>query len=155
MKQIYYLTIILIIMNGCTEERQKTASANEEIRSAIIALEEQAMKLWSIGNPDGFLELSADDVIYMDPAIEHKLEGIKALEDYYEAVRGQISMDSYEIINPVVQSSSGLAILTYNFESRNDGKKYRWNCTEVYRLNNQNEWKIIHTHWSLINGLLS
>ena len=24
----------------------------------------------------------------------------------------------------------------------------RWNCTEVYRLEPNGEWKIVHTHWS-------
>lgn len=59
-----------------------------EIKASIIALEKQALELWSNGNPDGFIELSSDDVVYIDPAFENKLVGKKALEDYYNTIRG-------------------------------------------------------------------
>lgn len=49
-------------------------TSNEDVKSTIIALEEQALKLWNNGNPDGFIELSSDDVVYIDPAFENKLE---------------------------------------------------------------------------------
>ena len=51
-------------MNGCAT----SSSKNEDIKATIIALEEQALALWNNGNPDGFLELSTEDVVYIDPA---------------------------------------------------------------------------------------
>ncbi|MCD7898356.1 MAG: nuclear transport factor 2 family protein [Bacteroides sp.] len=121
---------------------------NETIKADIIALEKQALELWNNGNPDGFIELCDDDVVYMDPAFENKLEGKKALEDYYNTVRGKIKIDKYKMINPVVQLSSEVAVLIYNYEAHRDGMMFRMNCTEVYRLNSANQWKITHTHWS-------
>ena len=76
-------------MNGCAT----SSSKNEDIKATIIALEEQALALWNNGNPDGFLELSTEDVVYIDPAFESKLEGKKALEDYYNTIRGKIKID--------------------------------------------------------------
>jgi len=108
------------------------------------------LKLWNNGNPDGFLELSTDDIIYIDPAFESKLEGKKALEDYYNTIRGKIKIDLYKMIDPVVLVSPGVAVLTYNYEAHRDGMVFTMNCTEVYRLDPTNTWKIIHTHWSFV-----
>ena len=122
----------------------------EECKARIIALEKQALELWNNGNPDGFIELSSDDVVYFDPSFEPKLEGKKALEAYYNSVRGKIKIDRYEMINPVVQCSPEVAVLTYNYVAEREGQVFRMNCTEVYRLNPSGEWKIIHTHWSFV-----
>lgn len=73
MKHRILFILILLIMNGCAT----SSSNNEDIKATIIALEKQALKLWNNGNPDGFLELSTDDIIYIDPAFESKLEGKK------------------------------------------------------------------------------
>ena len=56
-----------------------TMKDTEAIRAAIIALEKHALELWNDGDPDGFIALSSDDVVYMDPALEHKLTGKEAL----------------------------------------------------------------------------
>lgn len=121
---------------------------NLNIKDAIIALEKQALELWNNGNPDGFIDLSADDVVYIDPAFENKLEGKKALEDYYNNIRGKIKIDLFKMINPVVQVMSDSAVLAYDYEAHRDGMVFKMNCTEVYRLEKSNQWKIIHTHWS-------
>jgi len=123
---------------------------NENVKATIIALETQALELWNNGNPDGFMELSSDDVVYFDP--EQKLEGKRALEDYYNSIRGMVKVETYQMIKPVVQLSSDVAVLTYNLNSHSGGMIFKWNCTEVYRLNSSNQWKIIHTHWSLVQS---
>lgn len=128
----------------------RNASDNELVKAAIIALEKQALELWNNGDPDGFIGLSSEDVVYIDPAFEHKLEGRKALETYYDQVRGKIKIDSYEMVDPVVLLLSDAAVLTYNYEARRDGQLFRMNCTEVYRLNASGHWEIIHTHWSFV-----
>lgn len=127
-------------------------TSNEDIKATIIALEKQALELWNNGNPDGFIELSSNDVIYMDPAFENKLEGKKALEEYYNTIRGKIKIDLYKMINPTVQLLTNAAILTYNYEAHRDGQIFRMNCTEVYKLDSSNQWEIIHTHWSFIQS---
>lgn len=119
-----------------------------EIKASTIVLEKQALEQWNNGNPDGFIDLSTDDVVYIDPAFENKLVGKKALEDYYNTIRGKIKIDQYEMINPTVQLLPEVAVLTYNYEVQRDGQTFRMNCTEVYKLDSSNQWKIIHTHWS-------
>lgn len=121
-----------------------------KIKASIIALEKQALEQWNNGNPDGFINLSADDIVYIDPAFEHKLEGKQALEDYYNLIRGKIKIDQYEMINPTVQLSAEVAVLTYNYRVQRDEQTFRMSCTEVYKLDSSNQWKIIHTHWSFV-----
>lgn len=133
-------------MNGCT----KVSPEKEDRKAAIIALEKQALELWNNGNPDGFIELSSNDVVYFDPSFEQKLEGKKALEAYYDSVRGKIKIDKYEMINPAVQLSPEVAVLTYNYVAEREGQVFRMNCTEVYRSEPSGQWKIIHTHWSFV-----
>ena len=81
-------------MTGCTS----MALNSEDLKAFILSLEEQALKLWNSGNPDGFLELSSDDVVYIDPAFKNKLEGKKALEEYYNSIRGKVEIARYKMI---------------------------------------------------------
>lgn len=130
--------------------RTSVPSGKEDVKAAIIALEKQALELWNSGNPDGFIELSSDDVIYVDPAFEHKIEGKKALEEYYNTIRGKVKIDLYRMIDPVVRLSSDMAVLMYDYEAHRDGQIFKMHCTEVYQSDSSNRWKIIHTHWSFV-----
>jgi hypothetical protein len=58
-------------------------------------------------------------------------------------------MDKFKIINPVVQQTDTMAVLTFNLQSYSGETLWKENCTEVYQLEENNDWKIIHSHWSL------
>ena len=127
-------------------------SSNPDTRATvaqqIIALEEMALRRWCAGDPSGFLELSADDIAYFDPFLPCRIDGLNALSAHYEPLRGSISAEQFELINPLVQLIGEAAVLTFNFESRNDNEApARWNCTEVYRYAGD-RWQIVQTHWS-------
>jgi hypothetical protein len=68
----------------------------------LLALENAALVRWCTGDPSGFLEICAADVVYFDPFLEQRLDGIAALTRYYEALRGKISAERFEIRNPPV-----------------------------------------------------
>jgi ketosteroid isomerase-like protein len=112
----------------------------------IIAIERGALRRWCDGDPSGFLDICAADVVYFDPSLERRLDGIEALTKYYEALRGKIRAERFEIQNPLVQRIGDAAVLTFNFVSYGENE-YRWNCTEVYRRKDA-RWQIIQTHWS-------
>jgi hypothetical protein len=118
------------------------------IEREIIELEERALRRWCNGDPSGFLEISAQDVIYFDPFLEKRIDGLAALADYYEPLRGKLFAERFELLNPCVQFVGSAAVLTFNFVSW-DAKEneLRWNCTEVYRQKGS-AWEIIQTHWS-------
>ena len=122
---------------------------HENIATKIIALETAGLEKWNNGNPSGYLELYTPDFTYFDPFLEKRLDGFDKIEALYEEMRGKVRVDKYEIIEPVVQATDEMAVLTYNLISYTEEGVYKWNCTEVYKLV-ANEWKIIHNHWSLI-----
>lgn len=115
----------------------------------VIALEEDALARWCNGDPSGFLEICAPDVVYFDPFRPTRLNGIEELTAYYESVRGQIHAPYHKMIDAHVQEVGDAAILTFRFNSSAtpDGPQMRWNCTEVYR-KEPGQWRIIQTHWS-------
>ena len=124
------------------------ATAGVDITGTLLALENAALSRWCAGDPSGFLEICADDVVYFDPFLEQRLDGFVALTRYYEALRGKISAERFEIRNPRVQGAAGLAVLTFNFVSfARDGAESRWNCTEAYR-HGADGWRLIQSHWS-------
>ncbi len=122
-------------------------SEKQEITGALIALESAALRRWGNGDPSGFLEICAPDVVYFDPYLEKRIDGIEALTRYYKTIWGQVRFDRFELINPCVQISGDLAVLTFNYASYTGEASSRWYCTEVYR-RNDGGWKIIQTHWS-------
>jgi hypothetical protein len=48
-----------------------------------------------------------------------------------------------------------MAVLTFNLFSYIGNDVSKWNCTEVYRLECDGQWKIVHTHWSITNRMLN
>lgn len=125
------------------------AQEKPTIQSTILSLEKAALECWCKGDPNGFLEISAPDVVYFDTFQERRLNGLEELTKLYMPMKGQFSAEHYEMLNPLVQETDKMAVLTFNFTSESGGKVYKWNCTEVYRLEDDGKWRIIQTHWSL------
>jgi ketosteroid isomerase-like protein len=122
-------------------------SKEDEITKTLIALESAALERWGNGDPSGFIEICAPDVVYFDPYQEMRIGGLDALTQYYKTIWGQVYFDRFELLNPCVQLEGELAVLTFNYVSYTGEKQSRWNCTEVYRKAGDN-WQIIQTHWS-------
>ncbi|MCL2716508.1 MAG: nuclear transport factor 2 family protein [Alphaproteobacteria bacterium] len=120
----------------------------------VIGIEIAALRRWCNGDPDGFLEICASDVVYFDPFLPARLDGLAPLRAYYDAIRGRILASHHEMIEPHVQEIGDAAILTFRFLSirASDGAEIGWNCTEVYRKESGDIWRIIQTHWSLTAG---
>ena len=116
-------------------------------KATILALERAALDRWGKGDPSGFLEISAPDVVYFDPFLERRIDGLDALTHLYKSIRGQVRIDRYEFFNPKVKLCGDAAVLIFNYVSYGGEKQNRWNCTEVYR-STDGAWRIIQTHWS-------
>jgi len=125
---------------------------NEDLSARIIGMERAALDRWCDGDPSGFLEIYAADIVYFDPIQPCRLDGLPALQAYYESLRGTIHADRYELIEPRVQLGSDTAVLTFNYVSYPGEELNRWNCTEAYRLQSDGQWRIVQTHWSRTGG---
>jgi ketosteroid isomerase-like protein len=113
----------------------------------VLKMERAALNRWGNGDPSGFLEISAPDIVYFDPMQKRRLDGIAELTRMYEGIRGQVHVDRYEMFSPLVQECGDVAVLTFAYAGYVGGQEYRWFCTEVYRRDAQG-WRIIQTHWS-------
>ncbi len=127
-------------------------------KAEILALEKAALKRWRQGDPDGFLALSIPQVTYFDPILPGRLTGIARLTEFYNGMRGKGGgAAAIDLIEPRVEIVGDAALLTYRFLWAGldaDGTvtaRSPWNCTEVYH-RQDGQWRIIHTHWSLIGG---
>jgi ketosteroid isomerase-like protein len=127
---------------------QTTDSAADDPTDTIVAMECAALDRWGKGDPSGFLEICAPDVVYFDPSLEWRIDGRDELSRYYEPIRGKVSIERFELLNPLVQRVGDAAVLTFNYVSYGGNEDaHRWNCTEVYRWSGE-RWEIIQTHWS-------
>lgn len=121
---------------------------DQAVEQELIALERAALVRWCNGDPGGFLEITAPDVVYFDPYRERRVDGIEALTKIYKEPWGKIFAARFEILHPRVQRVGDCAVLTFNFASWGGSEEaLRWNCTEVYRRDPAG-WRIIQTHWS-------
>lgn len=124
-------------------------NCSTEIADLILKMERAALERWGKGDPSGFLEISARQVTYFDPLVEHRVDGLPALTEYYELIRGKVWIDAFEIVEPRFEISAEMAVPTYMFVSSAGNDRFSWNCTEVYRLMDRG-WQIIQTHWSIV-----
>ncbi len=129
-----------------TTEQQATSNVTD-VAATIIALERAALDRWGKGDPSGFLEISAPDVVYFDPYRERRVDGLRALTALYQTLWGQVHIDRFELLNPLVQVCGDMAVLTFNYVSYSGDERSDWNCTEVYR-RDDGRWRIVQTHWS-------
>jgi len=140
-------------MAWAPNSRRATAALQpKSVADSVIAAEKSALDRWGRGDPQGYIETYSPDITYFDPFTEKRVDGIAGMKAMLAAITGKVHIDRYEMLNPRVQQSGDIAVLTFNLAShvRNpDGSPMivRWNSTEVYR-RMSGKWRIIHNHWS-------
>jgi ketosteroid isomerase-like protein len=153
MRRLAMLLTISLCAISCTP------STDDFQPDTIVALERGALDRWGKGDPQGFFEIMASDQTYFDPLTAKRIDGQDALKKYIAPFTCKIKIEQVEMIDPKVQRSGDLAVLTFNLVDYGaqigDGPKTtaRWNSTEVYQRRN-GSWKIIHSHWSYVKPVL-
>jgi ketosteroid isomerase-like protein len=152
------LLVMLSCVVACALLAVVVCRAAEEpsaIQRELMKLEDGAMERWRQGDPMGWAEIAAPEVIYVDAMSTKPVVGLEAYSRFLEALKGQIHYQGSEYTRPKAVVYGDVALLTYNYQATDreaDGavKRYpAWNTTEVYaRLGGA--WKIIHTHWSYL-----
>jgi ketosteroid isomerase-like protein len=116
----------------------------------VLALEKQAMDGWLTGNPDPQLAIFDSEITYFHIMSDKRIEGLPAVRQLFEQYRGKRLYDSYEMLNPKVQVSGDVAILTYQLARVNGSVTTSWKGTLVYQKKKEG-WRVIHCHWSTVN----
>ncbi len=122
-------------------------SADENIAREVLALERKALDGWREGNPDPMLAAADPGITYFHVMTAKRLDGVGELKSLFEQYRGMPLFERYEIVNPKVQASGDMAVLTYQFVRWNRGERSEWNATQVYQKKKEG-WRVIHTHYS-------
>ena len=147
----------LVMVSACALSCRRPA--DEFQPETVIALERGALDRWGKGDPEGYFAIMAPDQTYFDPTTAKRIDGQAALRELIAPFAGKIRIEKIEMIDPKVQRSGDLAVLTFNLVSSgaqmDGGPKgtVRWNATEVYQRRN-GSWKIVHSHWSYVKPAL-
>jgi hypothetical protein len=126
------------------------AQPKTDAAAEILALEQQAMDGCLKGNPDPALAAIDPAITYFHIMTEKRIDGLPSLKALFEAYRGTPLFDSYEIVDPKIQTGGEIAILTYILIRHNGAVTSRWNSTQVYQRKKEG-WRVIHSHWSQTN----
>jgi ketosteroid isomerase-like protein len=140
-----------------TARAQGTAAAvDDSLLRELVALERSALDRWITLDPQGYLDLYAQEVTYFDPTTERRVDGLKGLQERLTPMRNvklPFKNLRYEMVDPRVQRHGDVALLTFNvinygtLPDRPESVVSRWNSTEVYR-RIDGKWRIVHSHWS-------
>jgi ketosteroid isomerase-like protein len=158
-KAIRFSVVVLScgIASSCATPAQEGHAPAERDAEEIIALERSALDRYITADPQGYVDLYAQEVTYFDPTTEKRVDGLTAMQDRMAPMKNlklPFTEPRYEMNNPKVVQQGDVALLTFNLV--NYGKPIdrtaetvlsRWNSTEVYR-RVAGKWRIIHSHWS-------
>ena len=149
------LTIVVLAIMSVSCQSAAQDSAAQDAPPDVVAMERAALDRWGKGDPQGYLEIMANEMTYFDPTQEKRVDGRQALAKMLEPLTGKIKVARFDMIDPKVQQHGETALLTFNLVSYvtgPDGKEVaiaRWNSSELYgRVEGQ--WRIVHSHWSYI-----
>jgi ketosteroid isomerase-like protein len=119
----------------------------------ILENEKQILKRWVNRDVWGFLESLSNDATYFDEGTNLKLKGIEEIKEYILPWDGKIYVPKHEFVNADIKILGSTGLLTYNLYNFNEkgDTTLVWNCTEIYE-KRDNNWKIIHSHWSIVNN---
>lgn len=147
-----FVSLAVVLLGASNVFAQSTD--DRAIANQIIAMERAALDRWGKGDVNGYLEIMTDDVTYFDPTLDQRVDGHTAIRKHIGPFAGKITIDRYEMVDPKVQVTGDIAILSFriiNYARRPDGGEAvanRWNTTEVYRRTG-GAWRIAHSHFSL------
>jgi ketosteroid isomerase-like protein len=134
--------------NWSVEARVWAPKELSPLEKKIVEMEKAALEKWYAGDPTAYIAMMDDEIGYFEPILDKRLDGFESLRKMYEALRGKVHAEKFDMLNTRVQATSTMAVLSYNLISIENGIPFRWNCTEVFSPNKDGEWKLIHSHWS-------
>ena len=134
---------------SCTNEPELPGV--DEAKAAVIEKITMAAEKWSSGEPLGYVECAAKDIIWVDELGGFKqIIGSEALKKYLEPFRGQVPTHKFELLDTVFQVYNDIVIVNYRYQGIFDEEPANpWKVTSVYRYINS-DWFSVHENWSEI-----
>jgi hypothetical protein len=141
-----YLLIIPFVIISCTNEPKMPTA--DEAKAAVMKKLTMAAEKWSTGEPMGYVESAADDIVWADELGAVKpIIGSENLKKYLESFRGQIPAHEFKLVDPIFQVYNDIVIVTYRYQGIFDGVPANpWQITSVYRYIN-GDWLSVLENW--------
>jgi len=132
---------------SCTNE-PKLPTTNEA-KAAVMEKITTAAEKWSTGEPLGYVECAAKDIVWLDELDAQKpISGSETLKEYLESFRGKIPSHNFKLLDPIFQVYNDIVIVTYRYQGIFEGEAGDpWKVTSVYKYEN-NDWLSVHENWS-------
>jgi len=123
----------------------------DEAKAAIMEKIKLANDKWASGDPMGFMECAAQDIIWIDDlGAQNSVSGYDTLAKYLENFKGQIPPHEHELLDMVFQYYGDIVIVNYRYQGIFDGEPADpWKVTSVFRYQD-GDWLSVHENWSLI-----
>ncbi|MBD1366548.1 nuclear transport factor 2 family protein [Mucilaginibacter sp. ZT4R22] len=120
----------------------------------IIGLEESALEKWFNGDISGYERLwSKRSFTYFDAVETKRMERFEDMASLLKKVEGNLKAESFEVRDPRVQFGQDMAVLTYQLFAKTNLVDVDYNCIEVFQKENDDEWYVIHSTWSIIRPM--
>ena len=143
-------------MKTSAEQDYERKYTDEERRLAehIIGLKRAALDKWFSGDTSGYERLwSERSFTYFDGIVSERVDDHATIAGFLKTIEGKLFADSYDFRSPRVQFGQDMAVLTYQLFAETTLIDMAYNCIEVYQLEADGEWRVIHSTWSFIRPL--
>jgi hypothetical protein len=89
----------------------------DHLLDELVALERFALDRWIRLDPQGYLDLQAQEITYFDPFTERRVNGLDAMQSRLapmKKMKPPFTDPRYDMIDPKLQCHGDVALLTFN-----------------------------------------
>lgn len=148
---LLYSAVLILLISPLllTCRNEQALPTQDEAKSAIWEKIKTANDKWASGDPLGFMECAAPDIIWSDDlGAQNRVIGYEALKTYLEAFKGQIPPHQHVLIDPVYQFYNDIVIVSYRYQGTFEGETAApWKVTSIYRYAD-GDWLSVHENWT-------
>ncbi len=149
MRFIQYTIFLLVIHSfSVSFTNEPKLPTSDEAKAAVMEKITMASEKWSKGDPTGYVECAAKDIVWVDElGATNPVSGYEALKKYLESFKEQIPAHKFELLDPLFQVYNDIVIVTYRYQGIFEGEPANpWRITSVYRYVND-DWFSVHENW--------
>lgn len=134
--------------------KQRSTAEQQRLAEHLVELERSALDKWFAGDVSGYRELwSRRSFTYFDGARTERVEDHDTIEEFLDQLDGKLHADTYDLQNPRVQFGADMALLTFQLFADTNLIDMKYNCVELYQLEDDSQWRIVHSTWSFIRPM--
>lgn len=125
--------------------------SQEEAEAAVMEKIQTANTKWASGDPLGFYDNSAEDIVWIDDLGPSKrVIGREALKPYLEGFKGVVPPHKHELYDFNFQHFGDIVIANYYYQGTLEGEKAPpWKAVSIFSYSD-GDWYSVHENWTLV-----